>query len=52
MKEKKFISRVKGLFDSVSVDEKISGKMVAMLSVMLISTFFHLLSREVNYSRR
>ena len=38
LKEKKFISRVKGLFDSVSVDEKISGKMVAMLSVMLISS--------------
>lgn len=37
MKEKKIVSRVKGLFESVSIEEKISGKMVMMLFVILFS---------------
>jgi len=37
LKEKKFIGRIKGLFESVSIEEKISGKMVAMLFVILFS---------------
>ena len=37
MKEKKFIGRIKGLFESVSIEEKMSGKMIAMLFIILFS---------------
>lgn len=37
MKERKFVSRVKDLFESVSVEEKVSGKMIAMLAVILLA---------------